>query len=268
MNIMKKTLSILIAALGMILAAACENEPHQVQSYITSPAMMAKISEGLQGKYTGKLLVVMDDTTSHIMHNAEGTWERKAYVDSIPAFTYSVSALTKTSLQSGLPLQSERAGGEAGAATAHVTIPHFPIRWLARSVSNSELRKALKDHPDATLELDYELHGETYVPESHKGYLRAKSLPLDLDVTLAGTTHKLTLEFKDVLDLVITADDSDSWRISYIQMDVSKVLLDGEILEVFDDAWTAAPSPTFLINLQGVKEGTTPADETTVIQKK
>lgn len=237
MNIMKKTLSILIVALGMILAAACENEPHQVQSYITSPAVMAKISEGLQGTYTGKLLVVMDDTTSHIMHNAEGTWERKAYVDTIPAFTYSVSALTK---------------GD-GAATAHVTLPHFPIRWLARSVSNRELRKALKDHPDATLELDYELHGEAYVPESHKGYLRAKSLPLNLDVPLAGTPHKLTLEFKDVLDLIITADEPDSWRISYIQMDVSKVLLDGEILEVFDDAWTAGPSPTFLINLQGVK---------------
>lgn len=84
--------------------------------------------------------------------------------------------------------------------------------------------------------------------------------PLDLDVTLARTTHKLTLVFKDVLDLVITADEPDSWRIPYIQLNVSKVLLDGELLEVFDDAWTAAPSPTFLINLQGVKNGTTPPD--------
>lgn len=249
---MKKTLSILIVALGIILAVACDNEPHQVQSYITSPEMMAKVSEGLQGTYTGKLIVVMDDTTSHIMHNADGTWERKAYVDSIPAFTYTVSALSK---------------GD-GAATAHVTLPNFPIRWLARSVSNSELREALKNHADASLELDYELHGEAYAPESHKGYLRAKSLPHELDVTLAGTTHKLTLEFHDVLDLVITADEPDSWRISYIQLNVSKVFLDGELLEAFDDAWTAAPSPTFLIKLQGVKEGTNPADETTVVVKK
>lgn len=252
MNVMKKTLSLLIVALGILLAAACENEPRQVVSYITTPEMTAKVSEGLQGTYTGKLLVVMDDTTSHIMHNADGTWERKAYVDSIPAFTYTVSALTK---------------GD-GAATAHVTLPNFPIRWLARSVSNRELREALKDHPDASLSIDYELRGETYMPESHKGYLRAKSLPLELGVTLAGTKHKLTLEFNDVLDLAITADDPDSWHISYIQMDVSKVLLDGEIFEVFDDAWTAAPSPTFLINLQGVKADTTPADKATVIVKK
>lgn len=252
MNIMKKTLSLLIVALGMILAAACENEPRQVVSYITTPKMTAKVSEGLQGTYTGKLLVVMDDTTSHIMHNAEGTWERKSYVDSIPDFTYTVSALTK---------------GD-GAATAHVTLPNFPIHWLARSVSNRELREALKNQPDAAIELDYELHGEAYAPESHKGFLNAKSLPLELDVTLAGTPHKLTLEFNDVLDLAITADEPDSWRISYIQMNVSKVLLDGETLEVFDDAWTTAPSPAFLINLQGVKAGTTPADGTTVIVKK
>lgn len=237
MNLMKKTLSLLIIALGVLLAAACENEPHQAPSYITSAEMKAKISEGLQGTYTGKLIVVMDDTTSHVKHNADGTWIRQSYVDSIPAFTYSVSALTM---------------GDA-PATAHVTLPNFPIRWLARSVSNRELREALKDYPDATLELDYELHGEAYAPNSHTGYLQAKSLPLDLDVTLAGTKHKLTLEFHDVLDLAITADEPGSWRISFIQMDVSKVLLDGETLEVFDDAWTPAPSPAFLINLQGEK---------------
>lgn len=252
MNIMKKTLSLLIVALGILLAAACENEPRQVVSYITTPEMTAKISEGLQGDYTGKLVVMMDDTTSYIMHNADGTWVRQMYVDSIPAFTYTVSALTK--------------GG--GAATTHVTLPNFPICWLARSVSNSELREALKNHPDASLELDYELHGEAYAPESHKGFLIAKSLPLELDVTLAGTKHKLALEFNNVLDLAITADEPDSWRIPYIQLNVSKVLLDGELLEAFDDAWTAAPSPTFLINLQGVKEGTTPPDETTVVVKK
>lgn len=246
MSIMKNLLSILIIALGMFLAAACENEPHQVVSYITSPEMTAKISEGLQGTYTGKLVVVMDDTTSHVMHNADGTWVRQSYVDSIPAFTYTVSALTK---------------GD-GAPTAHVTLPHFPIRWLARSVSNRELSEALKDCPDASLSLDYELHGEIYMPESHKGYLRAKSLPLEVDVTLAGTTHRLTLEFHDALDLAITADEPDSWRISYIQLDVSRVLFDGELLEVFDDAWSTEPSPAFLIHLEGAKDGSAPTDET------
>lgn len=238
MILMKKTLSLLIITLGMLFTAACENEPHQVQYYITSPEMTAKISESLQGTYTGKLIVVMDDTTSHIQNNADGTWVRQPYVDSIPSFTYTVSALVK---------------GD-GAPTAHVTLPNFPIRWLARSVSNRELREVLKDYSDASLELDYELRGETYMPESHKGYLRAKSHPLELDVTLAGTTHKLTLEFKDILNLAITADDPESWCISYIQMSVSKVLLDGELLEVFDDAWTTALSPTFLIHLQGVKK--------------
>ena len=94
MNLMKKTLSLLIIALGVLLAAACENEPHQAPSYITSAEMKAKISEGLQGTYTGKLIVETDDTTSHVMHNTDGTWVRQSWVDSIPAFTYTASALT------------------------------------------------------------------------------------------------------------------------------------------------------------------------------
>lgn len=100
---MKKTLSLLIIALGLLLADACENEPHQEPSYITT------------------------------------------------LVTYTASALST---------------GE-DPATAHVTLPNFPIRWLARSVSNREICEAL---------------------------------------------------------------------------------------EIFDDAWTAVPSPTFLISLQGKKQ--------------
>lgn len=237
MNIMKSLLSLFVIALGMLLAVACENEPRHISTYITSPEVMAKVSEGLQGTYTGKLIVVMDDTTSHIMHNADGTWVRQPFVDSVPNFTYTVSPLLKGN----------------GSATAHVVLPNFPIRWLARSISNREIREALKESSVLPLELDYELRGETYAPNSHNGYLRAKSLPLEFDVSLAGKPHSLTLEFHDVMDLAITADAPDSWRVSVVQMNVSKVLLDGEILEIFDNAWTDAPSPTFFISLRGNK---------------
>lgn len=238
MKVMKKLAFFTLITLGMLLAAACENEPHLVVSYITSPAMKAKISEELQGTYSGKLIVVMDDTTSHVMHNEAGTWERKAYVDSLLDFKYMVSPLS---------------AGE-GPATTHVTLTNFPIRWLARSVSNHELREALKNHADVPLELDFELHGETYNPESHNGYLRAKSLPLELDVTLAGSSHKLKLEFGQIFDFIISADDPTSWSIPFVQMEVSKVILDGVTLEVFDDAWTSTPSPLFLFKLTGKKE--------------
>lgn len=234
---MKKPLSLLFIALALLLTAACDNEPHQVLSYITTAEMKAKISNGLQGTYTGKLLVVMDDTTSHIMKNEDGTWERKAYCDSVPSFIYTVSPFTTAE----------------SPATAHVTLQNFPIRWLARAVSNRELREVLKDCPDTPLELDYELHGETYAPDSHNGYLRAKPHSLDLNLTLAGTTHKLTVEFDTPVSLLISADNPNSWQISYIQMEIRKVLLDSETLEVFDDAWTNAPSPSFLINLEGEK---------------
>lgn len=234
---MKKLLSLLLIAPGMILTTACNNEPHLAPSYITSPAIKAKISKGLQGDYVGKLIVVMDDTTTHVMQNEAGTWKRQAYRDSVVNFTYSASPLTTGN----------------SPATTHVTLHDFPIRWLARSVSDKVLREALKDYPDVPLEIDYELHGEVYMPESHNGYLRAKALPLHLDVNLGGATHKLTVEFRMVFDLSISADDPNSWRIPIIQTQVSKVLIDGKEIEVFDDAWTNAPSPSFFIHLLGEK---------------
>lgn len=60
---------------------------------------------------------------------------------------------------------------------AHVTLPNFHIRWLARSVSNRELREALKNYPDATLELDYELHGEAYAPKATRATCRQSHSP-------------------------------------------------------------------------------------------
>lgn len=234
---MKKALSLLFIALGILLSAACENEPHQVVSYITSPEVAAKISQGLQGDYSGKLLVIMDDTTSHIMHNEAGTWERRAYRDSVRNFKYSVTPLNVNS----------------SPATAHITLSNFPICWLSRAVSNAELRTALKDYPNVPLELELTLHGEMYNPDSHEGYLRVNPLPLELDITLAGTSHKLTIEFDKCTHYTINADDSSSWPIAQVQMEVAKLLIDDELLEEFDVAWTTTPSPEFLIHLRGEK---------------
>lgn len=228
---MKKALFLLLVALGMLLNTACENEPHKVITYITTPEVQAKIYGGLAGTYSGKLIVVMEDTAKHVIKNEEGTWVKQAMRDSVPNYTYIVEGLNRQ----------------------RITLEKFPFKWLSRVVSDAELREALKTCPDTPLTIDYELHGDPLAPNSHQGTLSYTTHPVSFDVVLAGTTHRVTVEFTNSLRSLIDADDPENWRIGSLQMEVSKVLVDGELIESFDDAWTKLPTPLFLIHLWGEK---------------
>ena len=215
----------------LLCLTACEHEPMQKVYYIQLQQVQQKLCDSIRGHYEGRLMVIMSDTARHQREDEEGIWERKARRDSILAFPYMVG----------------------GYGSPFITIPDFPISWVSNTVSDPELKEALRTQPNIGLTLAYQIrHDFGDDIKSRKGRLILSTTPVTFYINHAGARRLVNLRFSNSsVEYKIDADDESTWNINHIRLSLRNMKIEGEKADIFDDFYTPA---RFEVFIDGVKK--------------
>lgn len=218
----------------ILLLSACDNEPVQKVYYIQMQQVQQDMCNGMKGNYEGKLCVIMMDSAKHEREDEEGVWKRKTKVDSVLAFPYIVG----------------------GYSNPFITIPDFPISWLSNTVSNPELKEALRTQHNISLTLAYQIHhDDSNDLKSKKGKLILFPAPTSIYLTFGGSRHLVTLNFSNGSEWYpIFADDESGWNVSHIRLSLLTIKIDGKVEESINDIHNPALFEVFVDGGKKIKE--------------
>ena len=217
--------------LALLLLTACENEPVQKVYYIQTPQVLRKLGDSMMGHYEGRLMVVMLDTAKHQRVDEEGVWERKARRDSILNFPYMVG----------------------GYSSPFITIPDFPVSWVANAVTDPELKEALRMQPNIGITLGYQIrHDFGDDIKSKKGRVILGTSPVTFYINYGGSRRLVNLYFSNNSESYeIDAGDESTWRINHIRLSLRNINIDGKRVGELDDFDNPA---LFEVFIDGVKK--------------
>ena len=217
--------------LALLLLTACENEPVQKVYYIQTPQVLQKLGDSIMGHYEGRLMVVMLDTAKHQRVDEEGVWERKARRDSILNFPYMVG----------------------GYSSPFITIPDFPVSWVANAVCDPELKEALRMQPNIGITLGYQIrHDFSDDIKSKKGRVILGTSPVTFYINYGGSRRLVNLYFSNNSESYeIDAGDESTWRINHIRLSLRNINIDGKRVDELDDFDNPA---LFEVFIDGVKK--------------
>lgn len=219
----------------LFMLISCDNEPVQKVHYIDLQKVQVDLCNGVKGEYEGQLVVIMSDTAKHQREDEEGVWVRKALRDTIVNFPYMVG----------------------GYGNPFITIPDFPISWLTNTVSNPELKEALRTQPNISLTLAYQIKHDHLSPDikSKTGRITLFPSPVALYISFGGSRHLVTLNFSNNSESYpIQADDASTWNINHIRLSLQNVRIDGKTEENLGDWDNRARFEVFIDGKKNAKE--------------
>lgn len=231
MNCKRFSLHAIGLFLVLLLLTACESEPVQKVYYIQTPQVLQKLGDSIMGHYEGRLMVVMLDTAKHQRVDEEGLWERKARRDSILNFPYMVG----------------------GYSRPFITIPDFPVSWVANAVCDPELKEALRMQPNTGITLGYQIrHDFGDDIKSKKGRVILGTSPVTFYINYGGSRRLVNLYFSNNSESYeIDAGDESTWRINHIRLSLRNINIDGKRVGELDDFDNPA---LFEVFIDGVKK--------------
>lgn len=215
---MKQKILLIFAFAGALVMQSCHKDPYFTYGYIRTEEVQKKLCDGISGSYTGRLIILMQDTAMHATKNEDGNWTRKSVREEIKAFQYTIG----------------------GYGNQNVFLQQFPIGWLGRVVSDKALAAALSKVEPRDIVASYAIHGYESL-QDHTGEIRYTFAPVSLTLDYGGTTHLVTIHIKADMTYLIDADNPSSWSHLGMQFEVEQIDVDGKKNEFFTDGWDNSP---------------------------
>lgn len=210
---MKKGMFFVLLAI-MAIVCSCDREPIYRYSYIKQHGLDKVMADSIAGTYEGKLRVVMFDGSEEKFQDENGTWVRTADVDSILNYKYTAG----------------------GFSDRRISLPDFPVSWVANCIKDKDQKEALRKLPNTTLQIDYDIKGDQS-QRIHMGYISFKVHPVELSFEMNGEEHVAELFFNDNSVWALDADDKDTWIMPNLGIDLTQLRIDGKVTYFFNDQW-------------------------------
>ena len=206
---MKKLFIIVLALLAVI---ACDHDP--VYHGLTQQEKEA-YAQGIKGEYPGRYTIVYTDSLTT-------GGDTKLLHENVDSVSFSVSDLT-----------------------AHTVIfNNFPLRLLARVVSDPDLGVALSSMPNMGLTGSYEFKRAT---EDGKVVWCFDMSPVALSLTYGGRQHNIVVHFRAPGNYLSLAKGQIEGGTAFeqglqLQLEVSTIYEGDRLVQQFADGWTEGGS--------------------------
>lgn len=221
---MRPVFTVLFTAAALLLTASCHDlNPQSTTPYMNRTDVQEKICNGVSGTYTASLSV------GYTGFRADGQ----------------IDALHVVQLGSAAYIVGRH-------DNPFVVLNSFPVSLLSRVIADPNLAALLASQANATLTLPYSIVGDG--PETHTGSIETVLSPYTFTVTdAAGTSHAVTLSFnKTSIIAGINADDSTTWHLSSLNLDLRSISVDGRIVQQFGALHSGNAS--FMVRYRGEKQ--------------
>lgn len=216
---------LLVAALTTALLSSCHSDsPRWTNAYYHNEDNLRSICDSLAGTYDmTKVAILRCDTAGQETHLKANDWQA-LLPDTTTRLQYIVG----------------------GYEDQRITIPNFPVSFIAPCITDTALARAVAAVPCQNLLIAYTPRGEVRDEDTTEGTLPLSIQPLSLTLNVGGKQQVVELSFESDMVIGIDAANPSTLQVFTLQFSLTQVKVIGGQSQRFDSTWEDGPSISFL----------------------